>query len=300
MVIMANTPINFPPTLSVTQREEAALLAGWPANLVPEISSISMVEDSGPSTTINSIGAEGLLQILNHPNLDSKYAPILDPVNNFKAGYDLYKQQGFAGAWLDWEPPNAYQQFMSGAQNDLPAAENAVKASGATYVNSSGSATSGGTATAQTTSFWSAVGNAIANVIPGGTGAQAVGNVLATLLTNPVDILERGALMVFGGILVIIGLVMFMGVGNVKSGAEGAANLAGMPERRALSGAQSADKAARLELAQKNASIGERKVALKERREQRLENRGKPSIGRHSKTSPANSIANGVEEASSL
>jgi hypothetical protein len=66
------TPISFPSTLNLVQREEAALLAGWPARLVPEIASISEVEDAGPSTTINSIGAEGLLQILNHPDLDSK------------------------------------------------------------------------------------------------------------------------------------------------------------------------------------------------------------------------------------
>lgn len=275
------TPISFPSTLNLVQREEAALLAGWPARLVPEIASISEVEDAGPSTTINSIGAEGLLQILNHPDLDRKYSPILDPVNNFRAGYALYKEQGFAGAWTNWEPPGAYTSFMSSAQSNLPAAEKRVTASGHQY-NTSGGANAGGPAQqAQLTSFTGSIANALSNVLPGGAAIQNVANLIADLSTNPVDVLERGALMVGGAILVIIGLIMFMKDSGAGGTAVNAASLA-IPEigearmaargriKPKLSAEQKAAQSQRMALAEKNANLGERKLALKEHREARL------------------------------
>lgn len=279
----APSPITFPNQLNLQQREEVALIAGWPSRLVPEISSISEVEDSGPNSTVNSIGAEGLLQILNHPDLDKRFAPILDPVNNFRAGYALYKEQGFAGAWTDWEPPGAYLNYMPQAQADLAGAQRTVAKHGYKYkVGSGGPAQP---IKAQTTSFWSSLGQSILGALPGGAAANGLANIIADFATNPVDLLERGALMFFGGILVIVGLIMFLAPSGSGKGAAESAVMLAVPELRAAQAERKyaarvpasvrAERGERMKLAQQNAQLGERKLALKERREARLA-AGKP------------------------
>ena len=114
-------------------------------------------------------------------------------------------------------------------------------------------------------------------------------------LTNPTDAFERLGLIIFGGIIVIVGLVVLaQGSKTVKS-AEGAviggatrgtsSRISGMVSGSAQERAnRREDQQRRLGIAEKANDLGERKLQLKESRERRLTaaaNKHSPAKGKH-------------------
>lgn len=106
------------------------------------------------------------------------------------------------------------------------------------------------------------------------------GNGLANFLLDPVDALERIGLVIFGAILIIVG-ILILGLGpalGVVRGAQGAkktllggsSSSGGSSEPPEMSPERKAENDRRLTIAERNADMGERKIALKEAREQRL------------------------------
>lgn len=90
-------------------RPEVEVLAratGW-GNASKDVSYVAMAESSGDDKVVNSIGAVGLLQILQpvhvkaHPTWTTAW--LQNPQNNMRAGLVLYKAAGnkFDGPWLD-------------------------------------------------------------------------------------------------------------------------------------------------------------------------------------------------------
>jgi hypothetical protein len=110
------------------------------------------------------------------------------------------------------------------------------------------------------------------------------------ILSDPVDVLERGALIVFGATVIIVGLVV---LGSGSRTARTAVNAASRGASSRISGTvsgASSDRAQRLQLAQEANKIGERKLALKEQREQRLSGRQnvqRPAVGKHRRVEAA-------------
>lgn len=117
--------------------------------------------------------------------------------------------------------------------------------------------------------------------------------------TNPTDALERLGLIVFGAIIVIVGLVVLATgtraggaiAGGVTRGASSRVSgmVSGSREDRAQ---RREDQQRRLGIAEKANELGERKLALKESRESRLSARAqinRPAKGRHAKPAGATS-----------
>lgn len=103
-----------------------------------------------------------------------------------------------------------------------------------------------------------------------GGGLPFVGP-LANWLANPVDALERLGLIVLGGILVLVGMSL-LAAGPTRALAREAGALS--PKKQSngpvLSPEDKEEKERRFQLAQRNAAIGERTVAIKESRENRI------------------------------
>jgi hypothetical protein len=112
---------------------------------------------------------------------------------------------------------------------------------------------------------------------------------------------ERVGLVMFGGLLILAGLVIFA-MPAIKGAAKvaGTATVAG----KALGitgGAARADIARRQQVAEQSMALGERKLALKERRENRLDRASQPKPAvtakpvskgrRHTKPGPASRVA---------
>ena len=115
--------------------------------------------------------------------------------------------------------------------------------------------------------------------------------------TNPVDALERLGLIIFGAIIVIVGLVI-LATGSRSGKAVAAGATRGVSSRVSGlvsgAGAQKAERSKeqqqRFAIANKANELGERKLALKESREQRLSARAnvqRPAQGRHRKVEAA-------------
>lgn len=128
------------------------------------------------------------------------------------------------------------------------------------------------------------------------SGAGALGGIF-DFFTNPTDAFERLGLIVFGAIIVIVGLVVLAtGTRAGKAVAAGATRGASSRVSGLISGsskdreARQADQQRRLGIAEKANQLGERKLALKESREQRLTARANvqsPAKGRHAKPAGA-------------
>ncbi len=161
-------------------------------------------------------------------------------------------------------------------------------------------------------SFWGALTSGITGN-PGGLSAYAackfgqstLGSGWATIsnfLANPVDLFERLGLILFGGTLIIVGLVV-MARGDAKtilpneklfggspSGPSGSGMGPGRPPRERTP-EEKADRERRLQLAEKNAEIGRVKVTTAAAKEARLSGRAsypnkRPTANARSK--PAN------------
>lgn len=133
-----------------------------------------------------------------------------------------------------------------------------------------------------------------------GVGNQSSGGSFGGIwdfFANPTDALERLGLIVFGAIIVIVGLVVLAsGTRAGKAVAAGATRGVSSQVSGLVSGsgkareARQADQQRRLGIAEKANQLGERKLALKESREQRLTARAnvqRPAQGRHAKTAGA-------------
>jgi hypothetical protein len=148
-------------------------------------------------------------------------------------------------------------------------------------------------ATAQTTaaincpSFWS-------NPIAWGACKGVAGSPFGTFLTNPVDALERIGLVMFGALLILVGIAI-LGFGPARAvvgtGAgisrdtrtvariAGIGSSAGPPDDD-----KKEERASRLALAERNVALGERKQGFREQRELRL-SRGSRHTG-HKEPNP--------------
>lgn len=141
---------------------------------------------------------------------------------------------------------------------------------------------------AQTANFWE-------RALGGILGIAGVGNptgAIADFFANPVDAFERLGLISFGAIIIIVGLVVLAaGTRAGKAVTAGAtrgisSNVAGAIRSDEGSQQRREDQQRRLGIAEKANQLGERKLALKESREQRLTaaaSRNRPAKGRHAK-----------------
>lgn len=110
-----------------------------------------------------------------------------------------------------------------------------------------------------------------------GSGA---GKFLGQFISDPVDMLERLGLILLGGLLVILGIIL-MAKGPAERAAGEAAGIASFAGLKGASGGARpgispearADRQRRLQLAEQNTAIGERRVAVKEAKERRLSGR---------------------------
>jgi hypothetical protein len=104
--------------------------------------------------------------------------------------------------------------------------------------------------------------------------------------TNPTDALERLGLIVFGAVIIIVGLVLLASGSRAGKAVTNAATRGTSSRISGSLSGQSSDRKQRLQLAQEANKIGERKLALKEQREQRLSGRQnvqRPAVGKHRK-----------------
>jgi TP901 family phage tail tape measure protein len=88
-------------TMSRSQVDAVRRRAGLP----PIFDWIALAESTDRPGIVNSIGATGLWQIYNHPDLVARFGPMTDPWNNARAAKVLYDQSGLSpwvssrGAW---------------------------------------------------------------------------------------------------------------------------------------------------------------------------------------------------------
>jgi|SRR5271163_445131 len=172
-----------------SQLEQLWDSAGGPQNLAPTEAAIAEAESSGNSQAYNASGASGLWQILGAVN-PADQSNLFDPTVNAHEAVLKYNSQGL-DAWETYTN-GAYKQFLNGA--NVPAGAN---------INGS----TGTPVSATTTSF---------NPVDPTTWIPSIiGSAFSTL--HITDILERGALMLFGAVLVIIGIVRMTEGGSKSS-----------------------------------------------------------------------------------
>lgn len=120
---------------------------------------------------------------------------------------------------------------------------------------------------------------------PAGLGeyfaCHAISNVpgaafLGKFASDPVDMLERAGLILLGSLFILIGIVV-IAIGPAKTATKEVSSIAslgglrgGGTRKPGITPEQRADRQRRLELAEQNASIGERRIAVKEAKERRL------------------------------
>ena len=174
-----------------SQLEQLWDSAGGPQNLAPTEAAIAEAESSGNSLAYNASGASGLWQILGAVD-PSDQSELFNPQVNAKEAVLKYNSQGL-DAWTTYTS-GAYKQFLNGGS--VPAG-----------ANINGATTSASPQAATTDSFnpldpttW------IPSIISGVVGSLDL-----------TDILERGALILFGAVLIIIGVVRMTEGGSKNS-----------------------------------------------------------------------------------
>lgn len=227
--------------------------------LAPVMAAIAMAESGGCSSAENPSGASGLWQILGNPFPGDAFNPNV----NAKMAVSKYKSQGL-GAWTTYTG-GQYKQYLKGK---VPPNVN---------VNG-GNANSGNSSGGGCPSFFSSpVGWVTCNSL-GGAGS------IGKYFLDPIDALERVGLVIFGGILILIGIAI-LGFGPAKEALQIAAGVSreGRAVGRIAGGGgssagppsedNSAERSKRLELAERNVELGERKQTFRENREVRLARR---------------------------
>jgi hypothetical protein len=125
----------------------------------------------------------------------------------------------------------------------------------------------------------------------GAGGTSSISKILTllyNLLSNPADVMERGGLIVFGAIIIIVGLYSLSQQTSAGRSVSNAATRGVSSNVQSSISGQSQDRQRRMALAEEANKIGERKLALKERREDRLSTRSNiqaPAVGKHRKAS---------------
>jgi Lysozyme like domain len=182
--------------------------AGGPPGEASEAAAIAEAESAGnpdaayPGKTIapgtgTTSDATGLWQILGLPAGNFTAAELTDPLENAKMAVAKYEQAG--NSFTPW------QTFDEGNVN--PQSGIAPDYSGIP---------AGGSPTATTTAATSGpIPGWLENIIPGGGAIDEISGLLN--VKNWVDWAERGALMFFGGILIIVGIIRLTSSSGGKS-----------------------------------------------------------------------------------
>jgi hypothetical protein len=177
--------------------------AGGPPAQASLAAAIAEAESGGnplaayPGTTVapgmgSTTDATGLWQILGLPAGDFTAAELTDPYENAKMAVAKYTQAG--DSFTPWQ---TYDEGDYDLQNVAPTSKGIPTGPGSEPVPD-----------ATTTSDYNLIPGwlqGILGVVPGGQGVTELGGLLDP--ENWIDWLERGALMLFGGILIIIGVV---------------------------------------------------------------------------------------------
>jgi hypothetical protein len=201
-------------TFSYAQLEGLWEEAGGPAGEASLAAAIAEAESGGnplaayPGTTVapgkgSTTDATGLWQILGLPAGNFTAAELTDPYENAKMAVAKYTQAG--NSFSPWQ---TYDEGDYAVQNIAPTSKGIPTGPGAASVGAGGS---GGSGVSTTSIPGDIISGILGQILPGVSGFQEIEG-----LVNPnnwVDWLERGALMLFGGILIIIGLYRLTGGG---------------------------------------------------------------------------------------
>lgn len=197
-------------TYDFAQLEQLWVNAGGSPSLEKLMAGTAEVESGGNSKAYNPSGASGLWQIevpLHDNIIPGGAADVFDPIDNAIAAVRLSGNtaQGIQNNWTDFEPPGAAAAIAAQNANVAPSATGTPKSSSeASNVANTGN---GANESATTASF---------NPLNPGSWIPSILSGLG-VTSDITDILERGALMVMGAILVIIGIVRMTEGGSSKS-----------------------------------------------------------------------------------
>lgn len=193
-------------------------------------------ESGGQAGVVSSAGAEGEFQFLpsTYTGLGFPAGTEFDPSEEVKAYITFMKE---LLQWSGGSVQKALAGYNAGEANwqaGLGYANTILGNAGQQTSLDSGGGKGGGAANATTTSANLIPGwlQGILGAVPGGQGLNELGGLLDP--GNWIDWLERGALMAFGGILIIVGLI------KLTSNSSGSQKFGGPPMQNA--GGSSEDK----------------------------------------------------------
>lgn len=92
-------PVNSPEEIPQSDVVAIHRAVGFPATVAILFGHVAYAESALKPGTVNSIGATGLDQVYNHPELVARFGNMRNPFNNAKAAYVLWRQGGMA-PWL--------------------------------------------------------------------------------------------------------------------------------------------------------------------------------------------------------
>jgi hypothetical protein len=195
-------------TTSNSLVQQAAAALGIPASVV----AAQINEESGGNpTALSPAGAEGEFQFLPSTYTGLGFpAGTEDDPNEEVLAYIAYMKQLLH--WSDGDVQQALAGYNAGEANWQAGLGYAN-----TILSNAGQSSSltGGAGTGTTTTDASLIPGwlqGILGIIPGGEGVSEAGQLLDP--SNWIDWAERGALMLFGGILIIIGIIRLSGGGS--------------------------------------------------------------------------------------
>lgn len=191
-------------------------------------------ESGGQAGVVSSAGAEGEFQFLpsTYTGLGFPAGTEFDPSEEVKAYITFMKEL------LQWSGGNVqkalagYNAGEANWQAGLDYANTILGNAGQQTSLDSGGGKGGGAANATTTSANLIPGwlQGILGAVPGGQGLNELGGLLDP--GNWIDWLERGALMLFGGILIIVGLI------KLTSSSPNTPNFGGDPMQKKSQGSE--------------------------------------------------------------
>lgn len=169
-----------------------------------------------------------------------------DVAGNFAQYVEVCQGCNPGGAQWSARRSNAQQIFSDAKANKWP----------------SGPGVQTGNPKTQTTSIFSSLDN--------------VNSFFADLISA--DFWERAGLILFGAILVILGIIVLVGPANSVAAVATKGKSLGLPGASGPSKEQIANKQARVQIARRNTELGERRMALREKAEIRRSSHGERSV----------------------
>ena len=171
------------------------------AKAVPTVVAIALAESGGDSDAVNTANKNGttdwgLFQI-NDVNWrkDDPRAVRLDPPENTKRAYDVYKRQGLK-AWVAYNV-GAHEKFMDRARTAAASSDGAEGGTGST----------GG-------SFWDGMREGIVSGVTGGTGGGSftdpISGAIADFQSTLVKIMNSALLWLIAFLFLILGIIIVM------------------------------------------------------------------------------------------